>query len=266
MARVWDRFLTDQDREHIQVQPRKPLTFGTRPALLLIDNYRSALGDAPKPLLESVKDWPSSTGLAGWEAIENIRKLLTGFRSRNLPVIHCTQLGEEETGIPNWNFFRSSKGLESQRGERGWHALRSRAKGLHEKLSGMSAEEYERFLRRYEIVKEVAPIAGEALIKKSGPSAFWNTPLAIHLAALEVDTLIVTGESTSGCVRASVVDAASHRLPVIVVEECVYDRHEASHAINLFDMDRKYAEVLSLQLTFEYLEQVIDGQRDRDFL
>lgn len=70
---------------------------------------------------------------------------------------------------------------------------------------------------------------------------------------MEVDTLVVAGESTSGCVRASVVDAASERLPVIVAEECVYDRHEAPHAINLFDMHRKYADVLPLSETMTYL-------------
>jgi nicotinamidase-related amidase len=71
---------------------------------------------------------------------------------------------------------------------------------------------------------------------------------------LDVDTLVVGGESTSGCVRASVVEAVSYRFRVIIAEECVYDRHEACHAINLFDMNQKYADVLPLQEILDHLQ------------
>ena len=98
----------------------------------------------------------------------------------------------------------------------------------------------------HDIVDEVAPIEGEAFLRKSSPSPFYGTPIVGHLNALGVDTLIVAGESTSGCVRASVVDACTHRYHTIVAEECVFDRHEATHAINLFDMNQKYADVLAL--------------------
>ena len=78
-------------------------------------------------------------------------------------------------------------------------------------------------------------------------------PLAAHLNYLGVDTVIVCGESTSGCVRASVVDGCTYRYRVTVVEECVFDRHETAHAMNLFDMNQKYADVLSLGDVLEYL-------------
>ena len=87
------------------------------------------------------------------------------------------------------------------------------------------------------------------MLRKTAPSAFWGTPLAAHLNLHQIDTLIVCGEATSGCVRASVVDAASYRYRVQVVEECVFDRHEATHALNLFDMHQKYADVISLDET-----------------
>jgi maleamate amidohydrolase len=87
------------------------------------------------------------------------------------------------------------------------------------------------------------------------PSAFWGTPMLGLLNFLKIDTLIVGGESTSGCVRATVVDATSYRYRVIVVEECVYDRTEASHAINLFDMNQKYADVLPLAEVVRTLEE-----------
>ena len=89
-------------------------------------------------------------------------------------------------------------------------------------------------------------------MRKSSPSAFWGTPLAGHLNYLGVDTLITCGESTSGCVRASVVDGCTYRYRMIVVEEGVFDRHEATHAINLFDMHQKYADVVSLAEVLEY--------------
>ena len=99
---------------------------------------------------------------------------------------------------------------------------------------------------RYDIIPEVAPIVGEVVLRKTAPSAFNGTPLLAHLNYLGVDTLIVGGESTSGCVRASVVDGCSYRFRMIVVEECVFDRHQAAHAMNLFDMHQKYADVVPL--------------------
>jgi nicotinamidase-related amidase len=107
--------------------------------------------------------------------------------------------------------------------------------------------------RRNNIIDEVAPIAGEAVLHKSSPSAFWGTPLMGHLNYLGVDTIITCGESTSGCVRASVVDGCTNRYRMIVVEECVFDRHQATHAINLFDMNQKYADVLPLAEVLECL-------------
>jgi len=101
-----------------------------------------------------------------------------------------------------------------------------------------------------------APIDGEVVLQKAAPSAFWGTPLAGHLTSLRADTIIVAGESTSGCVRATVVDGKSHRLKVIVPEECVFDRDEASHAINLFDMEEKYADVIPLEEALAYLRSV----------
>ncbi len=117
----------------------------------------------------------------------------------------------------------------------------------------LTPEERDRRERRYHIIDEVAPADGEAVLRKSSPSAFWGTPLVGHLNQLGVDTIITCGESTSGCVRASVVDGCTNRYRMIVVEECVFDRHQATHAINLFDMDQKYADVLPLSEVLEYM-------------
>ena len=85
-----------------------------------------------------------------------------------------------------------------------------------------------------------------------------------QLNHLGIDTLLVTGESTSGCVRASVVDAASYRFRVQVVEECVFDRHEACHAINLFDMHQKYADVISIDAAVNYLRSLKAGVEESE--
>src|SRR5262249_24820053 len=95
---------------------------------------------------------------------------------------------------------------------------------------------------------------GELIIYKSSSSAFMGTSLAAQLVTRNIDTLLVCGNSTSGCVRATVVDAAAKGFKVGVVEECVFDRTEASHAINLFDMDQKYADVISFQDALKFIE------------
>lgn len=94
------------------------------------------------------------------------------------------------------------------------------------------------------IVPQLAPQAGELVVRKTEPSAFFGTNLAPWLAQRGVRTLLVAGATTSGCVRASVVDAMSHGFRPLVVEDCVGDRALAPHDANLFDMRQKYATVL----------------------
>jgi nicotinamidase-related amidase len=144
-------------------------------------------------------------------------------RAADIPIIHLTGLDEQESGIAAWSARRGGRGSLPK-----------------------TPQEQERHRRRYDIVEQAAPLPGEVVLKKTAPSAFFGTPLAAHLFAAGIDTLIVCGESASGCVRASVVDGCSYRLHMIIVEECVYDRHEAARAINLFDMDQKYGDVLAL--------------------
>ncbi|MBC2774574.1 isochorismatase family protein [Rhizobium sp. AQ_MP] len=101
--------------------------------------------------------------------------------------------------------------------------------------------------------KGIAPRAGEIVISKQYPSAFFGTSLASTLASLGVDTLIHTGVSTSGCVRATCVDCCSHGFIPIIAREAVGDRHAAPHEANLFDMDAKYGDVVSEQDIMTYL-------------
>ena len=98
-----------------------------------------------------------------------------------------------------------------------------------------------------QIVPELAPAPGELVIRKRQPSAFFDTGLAGWLAFRRVDTVIVAGCTTSGCVRATVVDACSHEFRTIVVTDCVGDRAEGPHQANLFDMGQKYADLMTLE-------------------
>ncbi len=97
------------------------------------------------------------------------------------------------------------------------------------------------------------PGADEIVIAKQYPSAFFGTTLAPTLHTLGIDNVIITGLTTSGCIRASCVDAMSHGFITVVVADACGDRHEDPHRANLFDMNAKYADVVTEQETADYL-------------
>jgi nicotinamidase-related amidase len=229
--RVWDRYLSAQDKAHVARQPAARKGVGARPALLLVDLYRWVFGDRPEPLLEAIETWPASCGLAGWAALPHIERLLAEARRLGIPVIHATGL----EGMPGWRDATPRGG------------------------NAVPPGDAERRRRRYDIVDEVAPIDGEVVLRKTSPSAFWGTPIVGLLNNLGIDTIVVAGESTSGCVRATTVDGKAYRYKMVIPEECVFDRHEAPHAINLFDLDQKYADVMPLEEVLAYLRSVAPG-------
>jgi maleamate amidohydrolase len=102
-------------------------------------------------------------------------------------------------------------------------------------------------------VAEIAPLETEYVVEKAKASAFFGTPLSSYLQRNGIDTLLVCGTSTSGCVRASVTEAFSHGYRVFVVEECVFDRSALSHAVNLFEMNAKYASVIPYDAAAGYV-------------
>jgi len=190
----------------------RPSGMGTRPALLIIDIQYRTVGTVPRPLDQAMKEFPTSCGQAGWDAVEQIVPLLEMFRKKNWPVLYP----------------HVAPKLPSDGGR------------LAEKVPAiMNIPSH-----GYEFVREVAPLEGDILLPKKHPSAFFGTPLASHLIELGVDTLVMVGCTTSGCIRASVVDAFSLNFRVVIPQECVYDRGQVSHAVNLFDMSQKYADVM----------------------
>ena len=110
--------------------------------------------------------------------------------------------------------------------------------------------------RNVEIVPELQPIAGERVLDKQYPSAFFGTTLASWLTARRIDTVAISGCTTSGCVRASAVDAMCAGFRPIVVRDCVGDRAEGPHESNLFDLQQKYADVVRLEDVLSHLETV----------
>lgn len=189
---------------------------GRRPALLVVDFVRAYL-EPGSPLYAGVEDARAAAA-----------RLLASARAAGIPVMH-TNVAYEPGGADGGVFFRKLPALASF--ERGRHpGLAAFAEGLE-------------------------PRPGEPVFTKQYASAFFGTQLAGVLKALEVDTLLIAGLSTSGCVRASAVDACQHGFVPLVVREAVGDRHPAPHEANLFDLQAKYAEVISLADAEAYLKR-----------
>lgn len=215
--RVWDSLITDDIRAmyaHYSTKPR----LGTKPALLLIDLYNLSYKGGNKPVRELLDTNPSGCGEHAYRAIAPTQALIQHFRERQLPVIYSTR---------RWSAH--SEGV---------HSTQRQRKALTEE--------------DYAIYEAFQPEPGDTIIYKPRASVFFDTPMAETMKALGVDSLVIAGESTSGCVRATTVEAYSHGYPPILVEDCVFDRNPISHAINLFDMHHKYGHVMSLE-AFEHL-------------
>lgn len=212
--RPWNRLISEEDeRRYASVGFGGAGGIGQRPALLIIDVQYRTVGRVRAPFWRAIEEYPTSCGEAGWQAIDNIVPLLGVFREKGLPVLYP---------------HVALKDAATDGGR------------LAEKIPAIMKIDSS----GYDFVDELAPQKGDVLVAKKHPSAFFGTPLVSHLVDLGVDTVIATGCTTSGCVRASVVDAFSYNFNVIVPEECVYDRSENSHAVNLWDMNAKYADVL----------------------
>lgn len=205
----WRDLVGARDREVLEAAGYgHAVGLGERPALLVVDVTYGFLGRVPMPVLEAIQAYPSAVGEAGWEAVEVIERLLAAARGAGVPVLYSAGTGEPG----RWAHKRPSH-------------LRQPADA-------------------YQILDRLAPRPGEAVIRKAKPSAFFGSGLGERLKELGVDSVIICGGTTSGCVRATVVDAFSHDLRVAVVEDAVFDRVQLSHAAALFDMDQKYADVL----------------------
>jgi nicotinamidase-related amidase len=188
---------------------------GERPALVVVD-VNVGFTDPSSPLACPLDD-----------VVTAIERLLRETRAAGFPVIYTTVAFDD--------------------------AARRAAAVFIEKVPALLT--LEAGSRWVEIDPRIAPAGGEPVLVKGFASAFFGTTLASILAAERCDTVIVTGASTSGCVRATAVDALQHGYRVLVPREAVGDRNPAAHEANLYDLDTKYADVVSVEETIAHLEE-----------
>ncbi|AGB75504.1 MULTISPECIES: N-carbamoylsarcosine amidohydrolase [Rhizobium] len=180
--------------------------FGQRPALVVID-FLKAYTIEGAPLY--------APGVV--EAVAQTPALIASARASGIPVIHTRILYLAENCADGGMWVKKSPVMKAM-------------------VEGNVLAEF---------CESVEPAAGELVIVKQYASAFFGTSLASHLHAQGIDTVIMAGCSTSGCIRASAVDAVQHGFRAIVVRDCVGDRHPDPHNANLFDIDSKYGDVVS---------------------
>lgn len=234
---VWDPYLTERDRRVFAGTGHgREAGFGRRPVVMVVDVNYFFCGDVREPIEDSIKRWRNGCGEEGWAAADRIAELLVVAHGRGIPVIYST-------------------GLE--RRPDGWGRGRWGDKNSRKDPAAVEAAAYANT-----ILPVVAPLPQDIVVRKAKPSVFFGTLLQSYLVDLAADTIIVTGGVTSGCVRQTVVDGFSLNYRMAVVEECVFDRGEASHALNLFDLHAKYADVVSLAAATGYLSSLPAGLFD----
>src|SRR6266436_2222215 len=214
---IWNQFLTTRDKAVFATSGYGARQgFGKRPALLIIDVNYAFCGDKPEPILESIKKWRNSCGEDAWGALPFIRALIHKAREKGLPVIYTT-------GVRRGDLWDS--------GSWAWKNNRSAEDAANKTvISNLDGNE---------IMAEIAPGPRDSVIYKQKPSGFFGTNLASYLTLLHCDSLIVTGTTTSGCVRASVLDAFS-----------------------LCDMNAKYADVVKTAEVLAFFDTLPSGLFD----
>jgi len=195
---------------------------GPSPVLIAIDLYELAYQGGAKPVAQVAKNFPSSCGEYAHAAIEPTRRLFAAARAAGLPVFYST--------------------------------MDTRADSLPTAVTATKRRKIPQDPAVYAIRSDFKPQPGDVVITKQRASVFFGTPLVAHLTQLGVRTVIICGESTSGCVRASAVDAYSHGFHVVLVEECCFDRSLLSHKVNLFDLHHKYADVMKIDEVVAHLD------------
>ena len=217
---IWNKFLTERDKAVFGTSGYGARGgFGKRPALIVIDVNWAFCGDRPEPILESIKRWRNSCGEDAWTALPYIRALIDKCHAKGIPVIYTTGVRRDDNWDSGGWLWKNSRGNEDRQ-------------TIVSNLDGN------------EIVTPIAPAPQDIVVLKQKPSGFFGSNMASYLTLLGCDSLIVTGTTTSGCVRATVLDGFSLNYRIALAEEGCFDRSQASHAINLCDMNAKYADVM----------------------
>src|SRR3981081_3622786 len=179
---IWNQFLTEREKTVFATSGYGARQgFGKRPALLVIDVNWAFCGDKPEPILESIKKWRNSCGQDAWTALPYIRSLLDKCRQKGVPVIYTTGVRRDD----NWD-------------SGSWSWKNGRSGETSKPATNVDGNE---------IGAEFKPAPQDIVVLKQKPSGFFGSNMASYLTLLGCDSVIVTGTTTSGCVRATVIDA-----------------------------------------------------------
>ncbi|MBO0691367.1 MAG: isochorismatase family protein [Acidimicrobiaceae bacterium] len=225
----WEGVIPTEDIESFGrgfERQNRPMAAGARPAVIVVDMTRAFVDST----------YPTGHSETGYPAVVANARLLEVARRATLPVFFTKGYAD-----PNYEPRPAERGV--------WKSQRGGRPALPEGTPPGDV-----------IVSELTPLENEIVIHKAGkPSGFFGTPLSSYLVYEGCDTAIITGMTTSGCVRATVLDAFQHNFRCVIPYECAADRSQLSHKVNLFDMHMKYADVVSLEETVAYIEKVAAG-------
>ena len=225
MARIWDDLLTDTDRLVIEKGGYgKPRGLGKKPVLLIIDLQPNYVGE-DVPIEQQLDKWPSGGGRTGWNVVRKILPLRDAAREAGIPIFYTRNVQKQTLRFDS--FSNKTK--------------RDQTKYLDGRPETA-------------LLPEIKPFPNEIVIDKSYPSAFYGTPLQSYLVTLGIDTVIIVGDSTGGCCRATAVDAVTRSYNLACVEDCLFDRIEASHKIALLDIWMKYGDVVDSDYIKNYFK------------
>lgn len=214
-GRGWDRFLTAADRAVFsRAGYGRAAGYGTTPAVLVIDATEEFCGPN-LPVLEAIAAAPLACGDVAWRAVAVIERVLASARVAGVRVAYSV-MQDRSADAGTWSHKRHSDAVFTF---------------VPPGCSGR-------------VVEALNPLSDDLVLTKRKPSVFHGTDLHRRLTGLGIDTLVLCGGTTSGCVRATAVDAFSFGYRVVVVEDGCFDRGEASHWMSLFDLHQKYADVV----------------------
>ena len=213
--RDWMKLIPDEElKTYDKAGFMRSVDPGKRPALVVVDVTYGFTGSPGLTLEEALEEFPTAAGPVSWQAMPRIKALIEMFRKTDLPVVYT------RANAYNVSFVGKATKAKRRQGAAGG--------------------------RFNDIPEEIAPREQDWVLEKFRASGFFQTPLMAYLTQQGVDTLVVCGVSTSGCVRATVVDGFSNGFTTFVVDEACFDRSPFAHAANLFDMQAKYATVIDL--------------------
>lgn len=231
MATTWDGLLDPEDRAVMERgRWARRAGFGERPALLVIDAQHYMTGR--RGAKDNASRYPLACGETAFAATDQMVRLLAASRAVGIPVFFTRYVVDPVNN--DVGMFHRKIGIGIGRGENLYFA------GTHGS----------------EIVPELKPLPTEIVIDKKKYSAFFGTPLLALLIDRRVDTCIIAGGSTSNCIRATAVDAMQYNFFTVVPQEAVFDRLQISHQVNLFDINRSYADVVPVDEVLAWLAKL----------